>query len=136
MGDDEWFYEPREGESTSDNDDDDDDDDVSGMSGTGVGGPSIPSLRKEVYQAALEEESLEMNLRYARRKMERISKLLIDRIQEVEAEERKVLVPKGTAIDVDGQLQVMNALAELEARMFEASSSFTLGPVRTQRAIA
>ena len=124
-GDDEWAYEPPGDESSSSSDSDDDDDDSEGSS-LGEGRPSVPSLRREVYQAALVEEALEMKLRYARRKMERLSKLLVDRIQEVEVEEKKTLVPKDSVIDAEGQLQVMSALAELEASMAEASSAFSL----------
>ena len=43
-----------------------------------------------------------------------------------EVEEKKTLVPKDSVIDAEGQLQVMSALAELEASMAEASSAFSL----------
>ena len=88
---------------------------------------SILELRGEVYQASVAEEDLEIRLRKARRKVERLSHDLIQRMHDVDVEEREALVPTETAMDEEGQEHVTNALAELEASMAEASASFSFG---------
>ena len=142
-GDDGWTYEPVEPEdsdSDSDSDDEEDEEDEDDDEGEGgeekpvkekkekKGPPPVAAIRLELYEAAVEEEAMEQSLRHCRRKVERLSKHLIDRIHEVEKEEKEAVLPKDTQMDGEGQSAVASALAELEASMAAASASFTITP--------
>jgi hypothetical protein len=149
-GDDNWqyVYEPPDDSDDEDSDDDDDDDDdddnaEGGEDGEGAGGEGdekrqkIPILRQQVFDAAVEEEELETKLQHSRRKVERLSKLLIDRIHEVEKEEKEALIPKDSALDDAAREKVTDALAALEASMAAAAAAFdTIGPADTEAAAA
>jgi len=147
-GNDGWTYEPEEepeDDDSSDDDSDDDDDegdDVSDNESLEAGGsigkpvrvkkekkgpPTVAAMREMVYVAAVAEEELDASLRHARRKVERLSKQLIDRIHEVGKEEKEKLLPKGSNMDDEGKNAMASALAELEASMAAASATFSAG---------
>ena len=142
---DNWTYEPEEepesDDSSDDSDDDDDDneEDNESLEADGSvekpvrvkkekkGPPTVAAMREMVYAAAVAEEELDASLRHARRKVERLSKQLIDRIHEVGKEEKEKLLPKGSNMDDEGKNAMASALAELEASMAAASASFSAG---------